>query len=167
MGGEPTFVSVNDMESAQWNTEALGDDKLSLAKTLLLRLRDRFAPKGLLHYGQGKWYPGEEVPRWALGVFWRKDGEPLWNDPALLARVDKDYGLDVNAANRFGRYLCDLLAVPRQCCQPAFEDGLYYLMQEQNLPVNVDILAQKLEGDLDDIPQAGRGSDGKGLNEMQ
>jgi transglutaminase-like putative cysteine protease len=76
MGGEPTFVSIDDMESAQWNTDALGDDKLSLAKTLLLRLRDRYAQKGLLHYGQGKWYPGEEIPRWALGVFWRKDNEP-------------------------------------------------------------------------------------------
>ncbi len=149
MGGEPTFVSVDDMESEQWNTGALGEQKLSLAKTLLLRLRDHFAPKGLLHYGQGKWYPGEEVPRWALGVFWRKDGEPLWNNPQLLARVDRDYGYDVNMAARFGRHLCDLLALPRSCCQAAFEDGLYYLMQEQNLPKNLDILAQKLTGTLD------------------
>jgi len=149
MGGEPTFVSVDDMESEQWNTGALGAEKLSLAKTLLLRLRDHFAPKGLLHYGQGKWYPGEEIPRWALGVFWRKDGEPLWNNPQLLARVDRDYGYDVNVAGRFGRYLCDLLALPRSCCQPAFEDGLYYLMQEQKLPKNLDVLAQKLSGDLD------------------
>jgi len=149
MGGEPTFVSVDDMESEQWNTGALGDQKLSLAKTLLLRLRDHFAPKGLLHYGQGKWYPGEEIPRWALGVFWRKDGEPLWNNPRLLARVDQDYGYDVNVAARFGRYLCDLLALPRSCCQAAFEDGLHYLMQEQQLPKNLDILAQKLKGDLD------------------
>jgi uncharacterized protein (DUF2126 family) len=149
MGGEPTFVSIDDMESEQWSTGALGKEKLSLAKTLLLRLRDEFAPKGLLHYGQGKWYPGEEIPRWALGVFWRKDGEPLWNNPALLARVDKDYGYDVKVAAKFGRYLCDLLAVPRACCQPAFEDGLHYLIQEQNVPKNIDILAQKLRGDLD------------------
>ena len=149
MGGEPTFVSIDDMESEQWNTGALGSDKLSLAKSLLLRLRDHFAPNGLLHYGQGKWYPGEEVPRWALGVFWRKDAEPLWNNPSLLARVDKDYGHDVNTAQKFGRQLCDLLALPRRCCQPAFEDGLYYLMQEQNLPKNLDILAQKLKGSLD------------------
>lgn len=149
MGGEPTFVSIDDMESAQWNTDALGDDKLSLAKTLLLRLRDRYAQKGLLHYGQGKWYPGEEIPRWALGVFWRKDNEPLWNNPKLLARIDKDYKLEIKDAIRFGRYLCDLLSVSRRCCQPAYEDGFYYLMQEQNLPKNLDILAQKIKGNLD------------------
>lgn len=149
MGGEPTFVSIDDMESEQWNTGALGEDKLSLAKTLLLRLRDRYAPKGLLHYGQGKWYPGEEVPRWALGVFWRKDAEPLWDNPDLLARIDKKYDYDVNEASRFGRHLCDLLAIPRGCCQPAYEDGLHYLMQEQNLPKNLDILAHKLDSDLD------------------
>ncbi len=149
MGGEPTFVSIDDMESAQWNTDALGDDKLSLAKTLLLRLRDRYAQKGLLHYGQGKWYPGEEIPRWALGVFWRKDNEPLWNNSKLLARIDKDYKLEIKDAIRFGRYLCDLLSVSRRCCQPAYEDGFYYLMQEQNLPKNLDILAQKIKGNLD------------------
>ncbi|MEH6558818.1 MAG: transglutaminase family protein [Oceanicoccus sp.] len=149
MGGEPTFVSIDDMESEQWNTGALGKDKLSLAKTLLLRLRDRYAPKGLLHYGQGKWYPGEEVPRWALGVFWRKDAEPLWDNPDLLARIDKKYDYDVNEASRFGRHLCDLLSIPRGCCQPAYEDGLHYLMQEQNLPKNLDILAHKLDSDLD------------------
>lgn len=149
MGGEPTFVSIDDMESAQWNTDALGADKLSLAKTLLLRLRDRFAPKGLLHYGQGKWYPGEEVPRWALGVFWRKDGEPLWGDQSLLARVDQNYGYEDALAARFGEYLCALLAIPKVCCQSAFEDGFHYLMQEQKLPQNLDILAHKLKGDLD------------------
>ncbi|WP_045860825.1 transglutaminase family protein [Teredinibacter purpureus] len=149
MGGEPTFVSIDDMESEQWNTGALGEDKLSLAKTLLLRLRDRYAPKGLLHYGQGKWYPGEEVPRWALGVFWRKDNEPLWEDDRLLARIDKNYDYTIKDATRFGRHLCDLLVIPRPCCQPAYEDGLYYLMQEQNLPKNIDILAHKLDSALD------------------
>jgi uncharacterized protein (DUF2126 family)/transglutaminase-like putative cysteine protease len=148
MGGEPTFVSIDDMESAQWNTDALGEDKLSLAKTLLLRLRDNFAPQGLIHYGQGKWYPGEEIPRWALGVFWRKDGEALWSDPSYLARVDKDYGFDIKAACRFGRYLCGLLDVGKVNCQPAYEDGLHYLMQEQNLPKNIDLLAQQVKGDL-------------------
>ncbi len=138
MGGEPTFVSVDDMESAQWNTAALGDDKLSLAKTLLLRLRDNFAPDGLLHYGQGKWYPGEEVPRWALGVFWRKDKQPMWQNPELLARVDKDYGHHSGSANRFAERLLTLMGLDSKFGQAAYEDGLHYLMQEQNLPANLD-----------------------------
>lgn len=149
MGGEPTFVSIDDMESDQWNTDALGDDKLSLAKTLLLRIRDRFAPDGLLHYGQGKWYPGEEIPRWALGVFWRKDGEPLWTKPQSLARVDKDYQHNIKDVCRFSRYLSKLLGISKEHCQPAYEDGLYYLQKEQSLPKNIDLLAQKVKTDLE------------------
>ncbi len=148
MGGEPTFVSVDDMESAQWNTEALGADKLRLAKTLLLRLRDHFAPKGLLHYGQGKWYPGEEVPRWALGLFWRTDGEPLWSRPELLARVDKDYGHDLALAKTFGKKITSRLGLDARFLQPTYEDALYYLLQEQKIPHNLEKLAAKAKNDL-------------------
>lgn len=148
MGGEPTFVSIDDMESAQWNTEALGKEKLRLAKTLLLRLRDHFAPQGLLHYGQGKWYPGEEVPRWALGIFWRSDGQPLWKNPALLARVDKDYGHDIKTATRFARKFADSIGIDQQFLQPAYEDALYYLLEEQKVPSNIELLASKVKDSL-------------------
>lgn len=138
MGGEPTFVAIDDMESGQWNTEALGADKLRLAKNLLLRLRNRFAPRGLLHYGQGKWYPGEEIPRWALGLFWRKDGEALWYNTKYLARVDRDYKHTASDAKRFIENLCTRLGLMERFCQSAFEDGLHYLLQEQRLPENLD-----------------------------
>ena len=138
MGGEPTFVSIDDMESAQWNTEALGKEKLALSKTLLLRLRNHFAPFGLLHYGQGKWYPGEEVPRWALGLFWRTDGEPLWGKPELLARINHDYGHALADADAFSHLLSCRLGLDEGYVQPAYEDSLHYLLQEQNLPANVD-----------------------------
>ncbi|MGB5325463.1 MAG: transglutaminase family protein, partial [Pseudomonadales bacterium] len=138
MGGEPTFVSIDDMESAQWNTDALGEHKLKLAKDLLIRLRDRFAPHALLHYGQGKWYPGEELPRWALGCFWRKDGTPLWRDPKLLARVDKDYGLTLGDADAFSRALAEKISVAPKYINRAYENALYYVWQEENLPVGVD-----------------------------
>lgn len=149
MGGEPTFVSIDDMDSAQWNIEALGDDKLRLAKDLLLRLRERFAPKGLLHYGQGKWYPGEEVPRWALGCYWRTDGEPLWHDPKLLARVDRDYGHGLAEAQWFMKTLCQRLGIDHKYMIEAHEDTLYYLWQEQQLPVNLDPRSFDLKDDLE------------------
>ena len=84
MGGEPTFVSIDDMDGDEWNTLALGPEKRRLAGELFRRLRDRFATGPLLHFGQGKWYPGEPLPRWALGCYWRRDGEPIWHDPASL-----------------------------------------------------------------------------------
>jgi uncharacterized protein (DUF2126 family)/transglutaminase-like putative cysteine protease len=149
MGGEPTFVSTDDMESAQWNTEALGADKLRLAKSLLLKLRDHFAPNGLLHYGQGKWYPGEEVPRWALGVFWRTDGEPFWHNPELLARVDKDYGLKIAQAEEFANVLAGALNLDTGYVQPAFEDGLYYLVKEQALPEGIDATIADADSSLE------------------
>jgi len=149
MGGEPTFVSIDDMDSAQWNTEALGTHKLKLAKDLLLRLRDRFAPDGLLHYGQGKWYPGEEIPRWALGCFWRTDGQALWQNPELLARVDKDYGHGVAEAERFVRHLAKLAGVEEGYINPAYEDAVYYLWKEQSLPVGIDPYKADLKDGLE------------------
>lgn len=149
MGGEPTFISIDDMDSAQWNTDALGKDKLRLAKDLLLRLKTQFSRGGLLHYGQGKWYPGEEVPRWALGCFWRTDGEALWHDEALLARVDRDYGHTLSDAERFGQTLCRQLGVATRYLQPAYEDSLYYLWLERSLPEGADPRSADLTHDLE------------------
>jgi len=143
MGGEPTFVAIDDMEGEEWNTAALGPTKREYAGKLLRRLADRFAPSPLLHYGQGKWYPGEQLPRWALSCHWRKDGEPVWRDRALLA-ADEDAGADKSSwatnhdADIFAATLADKLMVDPGFRIPGFEDIWYYLWRERRLPVNVD-----------------------------
>ena len=137
-GGEPTFVSVDDMEGAEWNTAADGEAKRRLAGDLLLRLRDHFAPGGVLHVGQGKWYPGEPLPRWALNVYWRRDGQPLWHDPQLLAPDVATRAATRADAERFAQVLAEGLGLHPAAWISAFEDPVHALMQEQRLPANVD-----------------------------
>jgi uncharacterized protein (DUF2126 family) len=137
-GGEPTFVSIDDMESPQWNTDAFGKHKRERAEVLVRRLRDRLAPGSLLHTGQGKWYPGEPLPRWALGIYWRRDGVPVWKNPALLSAAERDDGRTVLDARRFSKTLAQHLGLAMRYAQPVYEDGLAALLQEAELPPNVE-----------------------------
>ncbi len=145
MGGEPTFVSIDDMDGPEWNTAAVGPKKRKLSEDLVRRLQKTFAPSGLLHFGQGKWYPGESLPRWALGCYWRKDGAPVWHDHSLIADESKDYGFTHDHAVRFARQLAQELAVGESYVVPAFEDAGYYLHKEGRLPINVEPDDSKLE----------------------
>jgi uncharacterized protein (DUF2126 family)/transglutaminase-like putative cysteine protease len=138
MGGEPTFVSIDDQEGAEWNTAAVGPAKQHLSRLLIHRLRDRFAPGALLHFGQGKWYPGESLPRWAYSCLWRRDGEPIWNNPELLANIETSTGDARDKAEPFLRELCERLAVDDRFIQPAYEDVWGVVEQEQKLPVDLD-----------------------------
>ncbi len=153
MGGEPTFVSIDDRESNQWHTEALGTHKLALAKDLTLRLREQFAPNGLLHFGQGKWYPGEEIPRWALGCFWRTDGQPMWHNPNLLgfsrnSNNSEQPNFQMSEVFEFSSLLCGQLGIDSDYLIPAYEDAMYYLWKEQSLPANLDLEKADLKDDL-------------------
>ncbi|HLK50373.1 MAG TPA: transglutaminase family protein, partial [Bryobacteraceae bacterium] len=145
MGGEPTFVSVDDMDGAEWNTAALGPTKRLMAERLIDRLRSRFAPGGLLHFGQGKWYPGEPLPRWALACYWRKDGEPLWHNRSLLADETAKTDFTQLDAQHFTEALAERLGVDPGYANPAFEDPLHYLQKERQLPINVDPVDNHLE----------------------
>ncbi|QDV22121.1 transglutaminase family protein [Aureliella helgolandensis] len=138
MGGEPTFVSIDNMDGPEWNSEAVGLEKRQLSETLIKRLRERFGQGGLLSYGQGKWYPGESLPRWALACFWRKDGVAIWEDPDLIADTSVDQGLTHEDAGVFAHALAVTLGVSRKYIRPAFEDIAHFLVKEQRLPVNVD-----------------------------
>ncbi|OIR13526.1 hypothetical protein GALL_53430 [mine drainage metagenome] len=144
MGGEPTFVSIDDVDGAEWNTAALGPAKRTLGDRLIVRLRDTLAPGGLLFHGQGKWYPGESLPRWAFSCHWREDGAPLWKDPRLVADLSAPGSLGIEDAGRFARALTAVLGVEERWLQPAYEDVAYYLWKERRLPANVDPLHSNL-----------------------
>ncbi|MCR1826493.1 transglutaminase family protein [Pseudomonas oleovorans] len=137
MGGEPTFVALDYPDDDEWNTAALGPNKRRLAADLFYRLRNHYAPKALVHFGQGKWYPGEQLPRWSLNCFWRRDGEPLWHDPKLLADEKRGYGATAETAERFLGTLAAHLGVDAGNVFPAYEDWFYYLWRERKLPDNV------------------------------
>ena len=138
MGGEPTFVSIDDRDSAQWNSAALGEHKRQLAGELLLRLQQQFAPGSVLQFGQGKWYPGEPLPRWAMACFWRADGVSLWQDQALLAHEAQAYDYNYEHARQFGEQLATHLGIARDYLITAYEDPLYHLWMEGQMPVNLD-----------------------------
>jgi uncharacterized protein (DUF2126 family) len=151
MGGEPTFIASDDLDAEEWNTAALGPNKRRFATELYHRLRERYAPKGLVHFGQAKWYPGEPLPRWALNLFWRRDGEPLWNDAALLADESAPNGApcDDALAARFIAGVGSRLGLEPRHAFPAYEDVYYYLWRERRLPINVDPLDAKLADALE------------------
>ncbi len=138
MGGEPTFVSIDDYESAEWNTEALGPTKRIRADDLIRRLRDRFAPEGFLHFSQGKWYPGEPLPRWAFALYWRRDGLPVWHNPALIAREGQNFAPTADQAQRFTEGVAARLDISRDHIIAAYEDPVRQMLSEGNLPENID-----------------------------
>jgi len=145
MGGEPTFVSIDDMEGDEWKTDAVGPTKRAYAEDLIRRLRNRFAPGGLLHYGQGKWYPGEQLPRWAFALYWRRDQEPLWANDKLIDRENKPANATIEDAGKLMTALCNQLGVPPDSGIAAYEDPGYYALVEQKLPLNVSPAENKLQ----------------------
>ncbi|MGU3540572.1 transglutaminase family protein [Methylobacterium sp. A54F] len=136
MGGEPTFVSVDDFEAPEWNAAAVGPTKRGLADQLIRRLRTRFGPGGMLHYGQGKWYPGESLPRWAFALYWRRDGKPIWQDPALIAAETGPREAGIGQAEALIGALARRLGLA-DYVMPAYEDPQYWEEREAELPVNV------------------------------
>ncbi|MBN9254761.1 transglutaminase family protein [Mesorhizobium sp.] len=145
MGGEPTFVSIDDFESAEWNTAAVGPTKREKADALIRRLRNRFAPGGFLHYGQGKWYPGESLPRWTFSLYWRTDGEPVWSDPSLIAREKSEAKVGPAQAQALLTTIAEELGIDRAMVSEAYEDPGEWLLKEGKLPDNVDPSNSRLE----------------------
>ncbi len=152
MGGEPTFVAIDDYEAEEWNTTAVGPTKRGISDQLIRRLRDRFAPGGFLHYGQGKWYPGESLPRWTFALYWRKDGKPIWQNPDLIAVETAPTLATIDAANRLTSGIASRLGVGAENAIEAFEDPVQWIAKEANLPDN----ANPFDTKLDDAEERGR-----------
>ena len=149
MGGEPTFVSIDNRDAAEWNTDALGPTKRGYATALVHKLRAKYGEGGFLHFGQGKWYPGEQLPRWALSICWRADGQPAWKNPALFADERAKHAYTSEHAVHFIRRLAQNIGVTDEFIQPGYEDVFYYLWRERRLPVNVDPFDSRLDDELE------------------
>ncbi|CDZ38378.1 Putative transglutaminase/cysteine protease [Neorhizobium galegae bv. officinalis] len=145
MGGEPTFVSIDDFESGEWNTDAVGPTKREKADILIRKLRERFAPGGFLHYGQGKWYPGESLPRWTFSLYWRRDGRPIWSNPDLVAEEGRDYGVGEQESAKLLTGIAAELGITPDMVVPAYEDPAEWIIKEGSLPDNVDPSNSKLK----------------------
>jgi uncharacterized protein (DUF2126 family) len=151
MGGEPTFVAVSDRDAAEWNTDALGPTKRGYATELVHKLRDEYGRGGFLHFGQGKWYPGEQLPRWALSIYWRADGKPVWKNPELFADERRPSHYTSDDAKRFTHALAARLNLTDKFITPGYEDVYYYLWRERRLPVNVDPFDSRLDDEMERV----------------
>ncbi len=146
MGGEPTFISIDDYEGAEWNTAAVGPTKRDRADVLIRRLRERFAPGGFLHYGQGKWYPGESLPRWTFALYWREDNKPVWRNPALIADEKADPVMaTIGNAEKVAQGIAARLGIEPDHAVAAYEDPAEWLVKEADLPINVTPEDNKLD----------------------
>ncbi|MDQ0391044.1 transglutaminase family protein [Labrys monachus] len=150
LGGEPTFVSIDDYQSEEWNIGAVGPTKRGRADELIRRLRNSFAPGGFLHYGQGKWYPGESLPRWAFALYWRKDGKPIWRNADTIAREPRPIkkngrrSFDPKPMAILAEGVAERLGIEPDYAVPAYEDAAHWILQEAQLPDNVDPMDSKL-----------------------
>jgi uncharacterized protein (DUF2126 family) len=163
VGGEPTFIAANDMDGAEWNILALGARKRELAGKLFARVFAEFGKGGFVHHGQGKWYPGEPLPRWVLSCFWRKDGGPVWRIPLLLADPLVPGTHSREDALPFAVALARRMGLGEERLVPGYEDALYTVWRERRLPAGHDpaevSLSDKMERDrLGAMVEAGVGA---------
>jgi len=149
VGGEPTFVAIDYPDGEEWNTAATGPHKKRLALELIRRLAARFAPGGALHFGQGKWYPGEQLPRWALTLLWRQDGQPICQDLDFIveagADADAPGSADETDARLLAEQVAQTLVADPEAILPAFEDPWHFIAEERRLPENLTPQTNELD----------------------
>jgi uncharacterized protein (DUF2126 family) len=148
VGGEPTFNSREHAAEPEWNVAALGPTKWTLGLRLVEELRRRLTPGAAVLVRMGKHYPGESLPRWALDLCGRRDGEAAWRGEVGEAAQT---GAEAEDARRLALALARRLGHADQLL-PAYEDPWRFLQDEAGLPVDVD----PLQADLDDSEERRR-----------
>ncbi len=138
VGGEPTFIAMDDMDGPEWNTLALGQRKRELAGKLFQRVFSEFGQGGFVHFGQGKWYPGEPLPRWVLSCYWRKDRKPVWRDSRLFADPAVPGTRTSADARTFAEALARRLGIAEERVVTGYEDTLYHIWKERRGPAGFD-----------------------------
>ena len=139
MGGEPTFVSIDDMTSPQWTIAADGPEKRALANDLAVRLFADFAPGGLIQRSQGKWYPGEPLPRWQIGLHLADRRRAAVDRSGAAGRPVRRRHRPTRTRPRRAEQIARLVtarlrAAGRRSCRPCFEDPLAALAGEVGKP---------------------------------
>ncbi len=166
VGGEPTFVSIDNQVDKEWTTDADGPHKRQRASALAALIKPLWAPQGLVQRNQGKWYPGEPLPRWQIGLIWRTDGLPLWSDAALLADPWSTGGTEASepaqktstgpdAAGRLLGAIAAGLGLPASQVRPAYEDALSRLASAARRPAGEPVR------DTDDLGTDADGPDAR------
>jgi uncharacterized protein (DUF2126 family)/transglutaminase-like putative cysteine protease len=154
MGGEPTFVSIDNQVDPEWTVDADGPHKRQRASALAALLKEKWVPQALVQRNQGKWYPGEPLPRWQIALMWRTDGQPLWTDGALLADPWSDEpapALEPDVARQVLDGVAASLKLPASQVRPAFEDALSRLATAVRQPAGEPVVADDdLERDAPD-----------------
>ncbi len=148
MGGEPTFVSIDDMDGAEWNFTALGPAKRAS------RGRARPAPEEALRAGRAAALRAGQVVSGRVAAALGARLLVAARRRAAVARRSahrrRDQGLRAwrrRGAAASSMRLAEALAVDRDHVIPAYEDVWHYLMAERRLPVNVDPLKSELKNE--------------------
>jgi len=133
----------------EWNMAALGPSKRRLAADLYHRLRKRYGAQSLVHFGQGKWYPGEQLPRWSLNCFCAATAKPIWRDEALIADETQAGDATEATAREFLRGVAERLGLDPSFVFPGYEDLYYYMWRERPLARQRRSIRLRLEDPLE------------------
>ncbi len=163
IGGEPTFNSRLHPERPEWNGDALGPTKWSQGLAFARAIQRRLQPGGAMLLRQGKSYPGETLPRWALELIARTDGRAIWRD-LPRHRTDRGQLADVahDAQPGVARGRDDAALLPHAATlahaiaerlalsgyvAPLFEDPRWAVEAESEIDREIDARHAKLDDD--------------------